>query len=370
MSLLSALGAATSGLRVTQAGIDVVSQNVANADTAGYTRRRVAAVQQLAGERTSGVRTGEIERVIDLVAQRQLRLETSGAAYTALGSRFANEIDRLFGTPGGEGSLDGAVNAFTAALQTLSSDPSSFSGRSGVLDAAGALASRIGAVATGIQGLRTDAENSIASAVARANDLLAGIADLNAKVVASGTTAPAAGLLDERDRLINDLSGLMDVQVVPGQGGSVTLMTGSGLMLFDGSSAVKLAFDGRGTLDANALYSTDPSERGVGTITATTLQGASFDAVGNGMFRSGEIAAALRLRDEILPQAQRQLDELAAGLSRAISDRPGAGDDPAGRRRRPERDRDPGQHRRRAHGRLGLHVDQRRFRGERHQPHG
>ena len=72
---------------------------------------------------------------IDLVAQRQLRLETSGAAYTALSARYAQEIDRLFGTPGGAGSLDGAVNAFTAALQTLASDPSSFSGRSGVLDA-------------------------------------------------------------------------------------------------------------------------------------------------------------------------------------------------------------------------------------------
>src|SRR5215207_11275895 len=126
MSLLSALNAATSGLRVTQAGIGVVSQNVANADTAGYTRRRLAPIQQLAGERTSGVRAGDIERVIDLVAQRQLRLETSGAAYTALNARFAADIDRLFGQPGSSSSLDGTVNAFAGALQTLASDPSSF----------------------------------------------------------------------------------------------------------------------------------------------------------------------------------------------------------------------------------------------------
>src|SRR3954471_3159340 len=103
MSLLSALNAATSGLRVTQAGIGVVSQNVANADTAGYTRRRLAPVQLLAGDRTSGVRTGAIERVIALVAQRQMRLETAGAAYTSLGARFASEVDRLFGQPGGNG---------------------------------------------------------------------------------------------------------------------------------------------------------------------------------------------------------------------------------------------------------------------------
>ena len=234
MSFLSALNAATSGLRVTQAAIGVVSQNVANADTAGYTRRRLAPIQQLAGERTSGVRAGEIERAIDLVAQRQLRLETSGAAYTALNARFAADIDRLFGQPGSSSSLDSTVNAFAGALQTLASDPSSFSARSSVLDAAGSLASRIGAIANGIQGLRSDAESRIGAAVTRANELLAGIASLNAKVVTSGAP-PAAALLDERDRLVNELSGLMDVQVAPGQGGSVTLMTSSGLMLFDGS---------------------------------------------------------------------------------------------------------------------------------------
>jgi flagellar hook-associated protein 1 FlgK len=321
MSLLSALNAATSGLRVTQAGIGVVSGNVANADTAGYTRRRLAPVQLLAGERTSGVRVGEIERVIDLVAQRQLRLETAAAAYTSLGARFASELDRLFGQPGGNGSLDSAMNGFTEALQALQSDPASFTARNAVLNAATALTTRIGSIAGGIQSLRTDAENRIASAVTRANELLTGIAAINAKVVSSGTQTPAPALLDERDRLVDELSKLTDLQVVDGQGGSVSLITSSGLMLFDGSSAVKLNFDGRAMLDAKAQYSTDPSQRGVGTITATTIQGSSVDAVANGFFRSGEIAAALALRDTVLPQAQRQLDELAAGLSRAVSDR-------------------------------------------------
>lgn len=321
MSLLSALNAATSGLRVTQAGIGVVSGNVANADTAGYTRRRMLPVQLLAGDRTSGVRTGEIERVIDLVAQRQLRLETAGAAYTALTARFSSEIDRLFGAPGGAGSLDGAVDGFSRALQALAADPSSFSTRSAVLDAATALTRRIGSIAEGVQSLRTDAENRLSAAVSRANDLLTGIAAVNNRIAAAGSQAPAPALLDERDRLVNDLSKLVDIQVAQGLGGSVTLMTSSGLVLFDGAAPVKLTFDGRGVLTANSVYSPDDKLRSVGTIKATTIQGSSVDAVANGMFRSGEIAAALDLRDRVLVQAQRQLDELAAGLSRAVSDR-------------------------------------------------
>jgi len=129
--------------------------------------------------------------------------------------------------------------------------------------------------------------------VTRANELLTGIAAINAKVVSSGTQTPAPALLDERDRLVDELSKLTDLQVVDGQGGSVSLITSSGLMLFDGSFAVKLNFDGRAMLDAKAQYSTDPSQCGVGTITATTIQGSSVDAVANG-WRPGRAATAIR----------------------------------------------------------------------------
>lgn len=321
MSLMTALNAATSGLRSTQVGIDVVAQNIANADSAGYTRRRAAPVQSLAGDRTSGVRSGAIERMLDGVAQRQMRLETSGSAYASLGARYATELDRLFGPPGGVNSLDGTLNGFTQALQGLSSDPSSYSARSAVLDAGAALGGRIASIADGVQVLRTEAESRIASAVSRANELLSSIAAINGKAV-----GPAAGenvaVLDERDRLITELSQLVDVQVVPGQNGSVSLMTAAGLTLFNGISAVKLNFDARAHLGPNALYAPDSGQRGVETITATSAQGTTIDVVGNQMIRSGEIAAALEWRDRTLVQAQRQLDELAGGLSRALSDRP------------------------------------------------
>ena len=81
MGLMMALNAAVSGLRTTQDSIDLVSQNVANANTAGYTRRTSQPIQQVAGERTVGVRSGEIERVLDVLVQKQLRLETAGSAY-------------------------------------------------------------------------------------------------------------------------------------------------------------------------------------------------------------------------------------------------------------------------------------------------
>jgi len=322
MALTAALNAATSGLRGAQAGIDVVAQNIANADSAGYTRRRAVPVQSLAGDRTGGVRSGTIERVLDVVAQRQLRLETAGSAYASLQARYAADLDRLFGPPGGVNSLDASLNGLTQALQGLASDPSSYAARSAVLDAGTALAGRIASVADGVQALRTEAETRIGSAVARANELLTGIAAMNGKIVGTSAGARNVALLDERDRLINELSQLVDVQTIAGPNGSVSLATAAGLTLFNGATATRLEFDARGSLAPKALYSDNGEQRGVGTITATTSHGGAIDVVAQGMIRSGEIAAALELRDTTLTQAQRQLDELAAGLSRALSDRP------------------------------------------------
>ena len=226
MGISSAMSAALSGLRTTQAGMDVVAANVANAQTIGYSRRTLAPVQAITGDRTTGVRTGAIERVLDTIVQKQLRHETSGAAYTSTLARFAGELDRLFGEPGSVGALDTSLNDFTAALQTLAADPASFAARSGALSAGGILASHVATIAESVQALRGEAEGRIATAVDRANQLLKGIAELDANIISSRSSATAPGLLDERDRLITELSQLMDVQTMTAPNGSVTLTTG------------------------------------------------------------------------------------------------------------------------------------------------
>src|SRR3712207_2575160 len=98
MGLMMALNAAVSGLRTTQTAMNITSQNVANANSVGYTRRTMSPVQQLAGDQTSGVRAGEVNRVLNVLTQRQLRLELAGANYTALMASYAGQLDKLFGT--------------------------------------------------------------------------------------------------------------------------------------------------------------------------------------------------------------------------------------------------------------------------------
>ncbi len=324
---INALNTANAGLKVTQAAIGVVSQNIANVGTVGYTKRTLTSVSDGVGN--SGVATGTINRALDAASIRQLRLETSGAAYTGTMSAVRTQLDKLYGSPGSSTALDGVFNSFTLSLQNLAADSTSSAARSSVVSAASNLASKIGTVAQGVQSLRTATEGQLANDTAKANGYLAAIATLNPQIAATGDDATKAALLDQRDQQVTGLSAYLDLQTVPQNDGTISVITTSGLTLVDRTNAATLSFDARGALTPDSAYSTDPSKRGVGTITATMPGGAKIDLIASSAIRSGSLAAGVELRDSVLPQAQRQLDDLAAGLSRSLSDRSAQGVAPA-----------------------------------------
>ena len=323
MGVLQAMQSALSGLRATQAGLDVVAQNIANADSVGYTRRVLPLTQQVSGETTTGVKAGAVQRMLDVLLQRQLRLETAGAAYTDVKANYAAELDSLFGAPGSESALDTTLNKFTQALQGLVNDPGSFTARATVLAGATNLAAQLNGLSQQIQTMRTNAEAAIASNVQHTNDLLDQLQQVNDHILAGNTNN--AALLDQRDQIIDDLSRLMDVRVTRLDSGSVNVMTTGGLALFDGVAAVNLKFDVRNNLTPQSLYDIDPTKRTVGTIMVENASGGGFDVLSTNLIRSGEIAGLVELRDKILVEAQTQLDQLAAGLASVLADRTQAG---------------------------------------------
>ncbi|MHB2205181.1 flagellar hook-associated protein FlgK [Methylobacterium sp. CM6257] len=314
---LNALSTSTAGLAATQAAINIVSQNVANAGTAGYVKRTITSVAT--GPNNAGVATGTIARSFDAAALKQLRLETSGAAYTSTKAGIISQLDALYGTPGSSSSLDGTLNTFTESLQELAANPTSAAARTTVLGNASALASQINSAASTVQNLRTGIESQLGADTNAASSLLSSIASLNAKIQNTTDDSSLADFQDQRDQAINSLSSYMDVKATPQSDGTVSVMTQSGVTLVDRGNAATLTFDGHGTLNASSTYSTDPSQRSVGTVTATLAGGGTIDLGEPGVLRSGSMAAEFELRDQILPQAQRQLDDLAAGLATALT---------------------------------------------------
>jgi flagellar hook-associated protein 1 len=325
MGLSQALATAMSGLRANQIALGLVSSNVANAETPGYIKKTSNQVAVTSGEFGSSVRVAGINRELDVYLQRQLRTEISGAAYAGLRAEVLDQLQSVYGTPGSAGTLESSFNALTNAVQALSTSSDSQSARIAVVNAAQSLVQQLNSMTRGIQSLRANAEQGLNGAVNVANNAMQQIANINVQLLRGGQTdGAAAELLDQRDRYIEQLSELMDVRVVANDDGQVNVFTNSGVQLV-GAEAAKLSFDAQGTVTANTLWSADPAESTLGSITVNFPHGGSMDLFANNTFRSGKIAAYVELRDHTLVEAQAQLDQFAAALSSALSDRTVAG---------------------------------------------
>jgi flagellar hook-associated protein 1 FlgK len=324
MGLSTSLNTAVAGLNATQLGIGVVSQNVSNAGKAGYVRREVSTSDPVyAG--SVGVNTTAVQRLLDVIVQRQLWQETSGAAYTSTRADTLSSLDKLYGQPGSSTALDTIYNSFTSSLQSLQNDPSNYSLRSNVLDTASQLASQLNTLSNGVQTLRGQAEAGIADSVTKVNELLNSLTSINARITGAPQDSSTAELKDQRDRAVAELAQYVDIKTSEDARGSLNIVTTSGTQIFDGRPSVAFSFDARSSIAPESQWSSDPTKRNVGTITLTDSSGNKTDAVANKTFRSGQIAAYLELRDKTLVQAQSQLDEIAAQMSSALSNREVAG---------------------------------------------
>lgn len=319
MGLSTSLNTAIGGLNAAQVGIGIVSQNVANAGTTGYVRRTVSTADSLTGL-TVGVQSTQVQRLLDKIVQHQLWQEASGAAYTSTRASSMSNLDKLYGAPGSATALDTIFNKFTGALQSLQNDPSSYSLRSQVIDNATQLARQLNTLSNGVQALRSQAETGIASAIGKVNDLLGALSKVNTRIVGSPNDSATAALKDQRDLILSELSQYVDIKTTEDARGSVSVVTGSGTQLFDGTAAVTFKFDEHPGLGPDDQWNIDPAQRGVGTIKIIDASGNASDAIANRIFRSGEIAANIELRDKTLVQAQAQLDEIAAQMAKALSE--------------------------------------------------
>ena len=315
MTLSSALGAAMSGLNVSQSGIDITSRNIANVGTPGYTRKVAQQTNLLAGGEGIGVRREAAQRTVDQFLQQQLRSSTASSAFLNIKSSMLGRIDAGFGTPDSNSSIAGAVSSLATMLQELIDNPESEPARASFINEASNLATKLNQTSDTIQAMRLEAERNIAAGVEQANALLNTIASVNNQIASRQAGSLSIGdLQDQRDMAIDELSRLMDVKVVNRDDGTATVFTSGGQLLLD-RTPVELTFDEHTQMDPTSTY----ENGGVGTIRLVSGS-TSIDLIAAGALRSGALAGYVEMRDEILPEAQAQLDELAAQLALAMSE--------------------------------------------------
>src|SRR6185437_8688058 len=108
---------------------------IANSQTTGYVAESINQVEIATGTGGSSVQTTGVNRELDLFVQSQLRTEMSGGAYADQMSNILNQLQSVYGTPGGQGSLETALSNFTSALQAISTSSGGASSQSAALAA-------------------------------------------------------------------------------------------------------------------------------------------------------------------------------------------------------------------------------------------
>jgi flagellar hook-associated protein 1 FlgK len=313
------------GLNTNQAAMALVSSNIANAQTPGYVTRTLNQVETVTGDIGASVLVTGVTRVLNQFLQTQLRAETSRGAFADQISSVSNQLQSVYGTPGDVGTLESAFSNFTGSLQALQTSLGSSSAQLLAATAAQSFAQQLNATTRGIQALRSNAEQDINISVNQANDAMSQIATLNSQLQVLKPDDPTAlTLMDQRDRAVDQLSQLMDVRVSIDTNNRATIYTSNGVELVGGQAST-LSFNSQGSLNATSQWNSNPALSSAGTITVKFANGGTMDMIATNSIISGRIGADLTLRDQTLVQAQAQIDQFAASMASALSDKTTAG---------------------------------------------
>jgi flagellar hook-associated protein 1 FlgK len=293
-------------------GLDVVSQNIANANTPGYTRQasEQAAVDGVAGvpsiySKPAGLGGATVvgtARLTDPVLDARARTEHSRGAAADASAAQLSAVENVFPEPSDNG-LSEQLNNFWNAFTPVANDPGSDAPRTVLLQNAATVASTLNAMSTSLSDVAASTSQSLGQTLDAANSAASQLAGLNSQIaIASATGAGANSLLDQRDQLLGQLSSDVGGVATINANGSADVTVG-GQSLVSGNTASAL------TVDAGFQVS-------VGG-TAVTLSGGSAAANVTGLVST-------------IPGYQAQLDAVANSLSSAVNAAQAGGYDRAG----------------------------------------
>lgn len=299
--LYGSLSIALSTLAVSQQALETTSNNVANASTPGYSRERSvleAGAPVVFGSLSigTGVVLNKIESLRDPILEIQLNQETQQQSFlnTELGQ--LQQIQAQFASA--STGIGNDISNFFNSVQQLSPDPSNLALRQSVVTAAVNLATDFNASSNSLQSQRTNLNLNVVQSVGEVNTLTSQIASIDQQISnLQNANEDASVLVDQRTNLIRQLSGLVDLEVIPTDK-SISLTTSKGVVMVSGSQSFPLATQ----LGADGTQRVMAGEQDI----TKSLTG-------------GNLAATIQIRDNEIPDVLNHLDQLAAGLTMALN---------------------------------------------------
>lgn len=308
LSITLALSSAISALQTSQAALAVTSNNIANANTDGYSRKVVDINSRMIEGTGAGVEISSVTRRVDEFLIRDMRVQLSNLGYSEVLNKFYGNTQDMFGPPDSNTSIAATLSELATALQSMAITPESSNEQFAVLEAAKEAARQLNAMEKTIEDLRRETDLEINLAVSQLDQQLSNIADLNSEIARNNALGRATGdLEDSRDRAIAKVAEIIDIGTFTRENGKVVLFGASGRTLVDISSA-NATYTPVSSLSAAITY---PSS-GIGGI---LINGHDITSE----IRSGKLKGLVEMRDTILPNMTAQIDELSRVLMDQIN---------------------------------------------------
>jgi len=300
-------------LNATQAALNATSNNIANSNTAGYTRE-VAEMSENEEQLTGGTVVGggvsldSIQSVRDELLNLQIQQQTSRQSAADTESSSLQSIQSLFSSTGSD--IATTLSAFSSSLIQLSASPSNAATQESVLTVGQNLAQSFNSTADGLISAQNSADQQVTTTVAQINSLTQQIAQLNSELSPSVMAQQNGGTIeDQRDQLVQQLSSLVNISVTQSSDGEV-ITTGNGSPLVMGGQSFNL----QTTTGSNGLQQVLDSN---GNNITSAISG-------------GELGGTLQIRDQTIPGFLNSLNTLASQFATAFNSAQAQGYDASG----------------------------------------
>lgn len=316
----SALSLIAGALDADQSALNIVANNVANANTPGYTQQ-VANWQENPPVDINGItygtgvnQTGPTS-VRDRVLEARLDQQQQAASASTARLDALNSIQALFSPDSGSsgstaGDIGGDITQFFNSFSSLEANPTDSSLRDQVLSTGRTLAGDVSNAAASLTGQRASLDQEVGGMTSQINALTAAIAQLNTRIQSTSPTEDAGTLEDERQQDLSQLSQLIGINLITTENNGISVTTTSGAMLVSEGSSYSLT---TGIVDGVTHFFL-----GTDDITSSLIAG------------GGQLGGYITARDQDIPQMLSALDQLAYGISTQVNAQNNSGSDLSG----------------------------------------
>ncbi|GAA4344836.1 flagellar hook-associated protein FlgK [Angustibacter luteus] len=313
-STFSGLSTALNALMSQRAALTVTGQNIANANTVGYTRQRAELASVLSstkagmmsgtaiGNNGGGVTVSSIRRLADAFVDARQRDAHSNASYATAQGAALDQVEGMLGEPSTNG-LSAQLSDFWGAWQGLSNNPDSVPARQALLSKAATIVGTIKQGRASVDSAFTDTRAQLDALVTDVNTTAKSIADLNDQIRAlTAGGNPPNELIDQRDQLSLHLSELVGGRSTTNDDGTVSISV-NGVSVVSGTRAATLAVSGGNTID---------------TLAATPLQ-LTWSSGSTATFGSGQVAGTIDALTSTFVDAANSYDQVASVLASSVN---------------------------------------------------